>query len=281
MHYSQLEKSWMESRISHELVSLLTHEVSMIVTPIFNPTLHMTTIPSLHDFIDILVRKSRTRTGTLLVALILLNRLSYRLGYVTTGMASAPQRIFLASLIVSTKLIHDTSPKNKHWLAFANDYFELDEINLMEKQFLTLMDFNLSISSHDFQQVVDRYRQLQKDGRRNKKRWQGTPDCLVTPVRNVALAVGSKNATVTRPLPCSLSSSSISSTQSANLSLSASSSSSCIPAFDPLSNSTSSSTLQSHSPVSPMVPILLHDNTCDNDSNWCYSTRYMSPVFSV
>jgi hypothetical protein len=54
-------------------------------------------------------------------------------------MASAPQRIFLASLIISTKLIHDNAPKNKHWLTFSDDYFKLAEINLMEKQFLTLM----------------------------------------------------------------------------------------------------------------------------------------------
>lgn len=142
MYFSKLEKSWLDSRISHELVSLLTNEVSNIITP--NSTTitneDNNNIPPLHDFIDLITQRSRTKTGTLLIAFILLNRLSFRLGYITTtGMASAPQRIFLASLIISTKLINDTSPKNKHWMTFANDYFELDEINLMEKQFLTLM----------------------------------------------------------------------------------------------------------------------------------------------
>lgn len=155
MIYSQLEKSWMDSRVSPELITLLTHQVGKIVPlPIHGSTRHTkynkttahsnvtdpTTIPALEEFIDLLTRRSRTRTGTVLVALILLTRLSQRLGLVaTTGLDSAPQRIFLASLIISTKLIHDTSPKNKHWLTFANGYFELDEINLMEKQFLTLM----------------------------------------------------------------------------------------------------------------------------------------------
>ncbi|KAI8337965.1 hypothetical protein BC941DRAFT_501947 [Chlamydoabsidia padenii] len=96
--------------------------------------------PPLQEFIDLLARRFRTRTGAALVATILLGRLSQRLGLVTTtGLASASQRIFLASLIISTKLIHDTSLKNKYWLTFANGYFELDEINLMENQFLTLM----------------------------------------------------------------------------------------------------------------------------------------------
>ncbi|ORZ24295.1 hypothetical protein BCR42DRAFT_402631 [Absidia repens] len=310
MHYSQLEKSWLDSRINHELVSLLTYQVAKIVTPTTGTRRQKpkrtiaphitteTTVPPLHEFIDILSRRSNTHIGTLLVALILLTRLAHRLGHVTTGMASAPQRIFLASLIISTKLIHDTSPKNKHWLSFANDYFELDEINLMEKQFLTLMDFNLSISDNDFQQAVNRYKLLQKDGRRNhninnnKKEWQETPDCLVAPGRNVALAAG-KNTTLTRPYSSlsasssasSLSSSSSSSTSTSILSVSMSHQT---PIFDPLSNSSSTSTLQSHSSASPMTTgsfmetISLNDSTCDDPGlNRCYPTNYMSPLFSV
>ncbi|KAI9304457.1 hypothetical protein BJ944DRAFT_240536 [Cunninghamella echinulata] len=322
MYYSKLEKSWLDSRISHELVSLLTSEVSNIVAPSSstiksecsstNLITTTTCIPPLHDFIDLLTRRSRTKTGTLLIAFILLNRLSYRLGYVTTGMASAPQRIFLASLIISTKLINDTSPKNKHWMTFANDYFELNEINLMEKQFLTLMDFNLSITEKDFQQAVNRYKQLQKYGRhhsnmnnqqyhhhhqyhlknnnknknnnsntkRKSNQWQGTtitPDFLVTPVRNVASSISNKHATLTR----SSSSSMVISTSSSSTSIASSFISPPPPLYESsLSNSSSSSTLQSYSPSSPMNIISsssssLHNSKFDNHSNfkWCHQQQ--------
>ncbi|CAO3623380.1 unnamed protein product [Cunninghamella echinulata] len=322
MYYSKLEKSWLNSRISHELVSLLTSEVSNIVTPSSSSTIKneysstttttaTTCIPPLHDFIDLLTQRSRTKTGTLLIAFILLNRLSYRLGYVTTGMASAPQRIFLASLIISTKLINDTSPKNKHWMTFANDYFELNEINLMEKQFLTLMDFNLSITEKDFQQAVNRYKQLQKYGRhhsnmnhqqyhhqchlknnnknknnnnsntkRKSNQWQGTtitPDILVTPVRNVASSISNKNATLTR----SSSSSMVISTSSSSTSIASSFISPPPPLYESsLSNSSSSSTLQSYSPSSPMNIISsssssLHNPKYDNHHNfkWCHQQQ--------
>lgn len=138
MYSNKFGNTWMDTHISHQLASLLAHEVSKIVSPAPSSP-PATTIPSLRNFIQLIVRRSHTRTGTLLVSLILLTRLSCRLGHVTQGMASAPQRIFLASLIISTKLIHDNAPKNKHWLTFSDDYFKLAEINLMEKQFLTLM----------------------------------------------------------------------------------------------------------------------------------------------
>ncbi|KAI8341981.1 hypothetical protein BC941DRAFT_466877 [Chlamydoabsidia padenii] len=290
MFHSQLEKSWMDSRISQDLITLLAHQVTKIAptysltTRTSKSTAHgtdPTVIPPLQDFIDLLARRSRTRTGTALVAMTLLGRLSQRLGLVTTtGLASAPQRIFLASLIISTKLIHDTSPKNKHWLAFANGYFELDEINLMEKQFLTLMDFNLSISDYDFAQVVDHYKRLHKDNSNNRKkiksnRWQDTPDHLVSPNRSVALVAKTTRITThsssssTSSLRSALSASSSSSSTSSLMTLSLSST----PVLDPLLSSNSTSSTLLRSPNSPVKTMKRAKRT------WCYPTK--SPLISV
>jgi G1/S-specific cyclin PLC1 len=51
-------------------------------------------------------------------------------------------RVFLATLIVTAKYLNDSSPKNIHWANYAA-LFEVAEINLMEKQLLYLLDYDL------------------------------------------------------------------------------------------------------------------------------------------
>jgi hypothetical protein len=95
-------------------------------------------LPSLPSFIGFLVKRSSVRTGTLLSSLVFLQRLQQTLSSIAKGMPCTSHRIFLATLIVTSKALHDTSPKNKHWAKYAA-YFTLSEINLMEKQLLSLM----------------------------------------------------------------------------------------------------------------------------------------------
>ena len=64
-------------------------------------------------------------------------------------------RIFLASLILAAKNLNDSSPKNKHWARYTSvkGYdgfgFSLAEVNLMERQLLFLLDFDLGVSEED------------------------------------------------------------------------------------------------------------------------------------
>ncbi|KAI8387257.1 hypothetical protein BD560DRAFT_320710 [Blakeslea trispora] len=95
-------------------------------------------LPSLSSFISFLVKRAYVSSGTLLASLVFFKRLQQTLSHIAKGMPCTSHRIFLATVIVASKSIHDTSPKNKHWARYAS-YFTLSEINLMEKQLLSLL----------------------------------------------------------------------------------------------------------------------------------------------
>ncbi|KAF5320669.1 hypothetical protein D9619_001194 [Psilocybe cf. subviscida] len=57
-------------------------------------------------------------------------------------------RVFLATLIVTAKYLNDSSPKNVHWSNYAV-LFDVAEINLMEKQLLYLLDYELRFTEQE------------------------------------------------------------------------------------------------------------------------------------
>ncbi|CEP15680.1 hypothetical protein [Parasitella parasitica] len=149
--------------VSSELLAFVADQAALVI-PCYNTTVTTPTatavgvLPSLHSFIGFLVKRSSVRAGTLLGSLVFLHRLQQSLSNIAKGMACTSHRIFLATLIVTSKALHDTSPKNKHWAKYAA-YFTLSEINLMEKQLLSLMNYHVLISTADLSNAFFKFKQ--------------------------------------------------------------------------------------------------------------------------
>src|ERR1700761_429988 len=118
-------------------------------------------LPSLEEYITSIIHRSHVQTPTLMTSLVYLSRLQQRLPAVAKGMACTVHRIFLAALILAAKNLNDSSPKNKHWARYTTvkGYpkfgFSITEVNLMEKQMLFLLDWDLRIHNEDLYEHLE------------------------------------------------------------------------------------------------------------------------------
>lgn len=162
---------FVQTQVSREMVSYLAQRATEVIRcdgPPQNPTGLPTppttpptgqssdpNLPPLEAFITSIIQQSHVQVPTLMPALVYLQRLGSKLPPVAQGIPSTVHRIFLASLILAAKNLNDSSPKNKHWARYTtvpgypNFSFSNSEVNLMEKQLLYLMDWDLRITNDD------------------------------------------------------------------------------------------------------------------------------------
>ncbi|KAL1922942.1 uncharacterized protein VTP21DRAFT_9318 [Calcarisporiella thermophila] len=114
----------------------------------YSPSLLL--IPPLSVFIRKVSQCDQVTVASFLSTLVLLERLRQKLPSAAKGLKCTCHRIFLATLIVTMKCLNDTAPRNKYW-ARCFPYFSLSEINLMERQLLCLLGYELIISQDDLE----------------------------------------------------------------------------------------------------------------------------------
>ncbi|ODQ77091.1 hypothetical protein BABINDRAFT_163825 [Babjeviella inositovora NRRL Y-12698] len=129
-------------------------------------------LPSLHTFITKLVKETHVYTGTLMATLVYLGRLRTLLPANAEGLPCTRHRIFLACLVLSAKFHNDSSPKNKHWAKYTG-LFEVSDINLMERQLLYLLNWDLRVQDNELyfhlKEFLDPIRQDMSQAKRLKK----------------------------------------------------------------------------------------------------------------
>jgi G1/S-specific cyclin PLC1 len=120
------------------------------------------TLPTVEEFITQLVVSSNVQVPTLMSTLVYLTRLKSKLQPMARGLRCTTHRIFLAALILAAKYLNDSSPKNKHWANYThinNEKFSFGfnrtEVNLMEKQLLFLLEWDLRITQEDLYRELD------------------------------------------------------------------------------------------------------------------------------
>jgi hypothetical protein len=98
------------------------------------------------EFATSVIQKSQVTLPILLVALVYIDRSRPHLFIELEQWAC--ERIFLGALVVASKYVNDTSPKNTYWAAWTGVFGKRD-IGRVEREFLDVLDWELSLRDSD------------------------------------------------------------------------------------------------------------------------------------
>jgi len=116
----------------------------------------LTSLPPLEMFIKQTVIDSNTPLPNLFIALVYLDRFGAKLAAKVNGAYDSRHRIFLACLVVACKFLNDVAYKNGYWSALWRE-FTVDDVNLMERELLVILNFDLTILPKDIENLMRRY----------------------------------------------------------------------------------------------------------------------------
>lgn len=163
--YHKALKVLMQSPVTDDMIKFLTNQTLRVLPNVQTPAqtsaypsppssppkkhLQPQRLPSLMSFISRLVRHTNVYTSTLLTTVCYLNKLKCILPRDATGLPSTIHRIFLACLVLSAKFHNDSSPLNRHWAKYTDGLFSLEDLNLMERQLIQLLNWDLRVTNDD------------------------------------------------------------------------------------------------------------------------------------
>lgn len=116
---------------------------------------------SLPRFIAYAFHRTRLPSSVAFHALFLLSRLKAR--YPAASCAYG-HRLFLTSYMLSSKVICDDTYSNKSWAIVGQGFYELRDVNLMEREMIHYLSFDLTIPGSELEQFTQTVRATYKRG---------------------------------------------------------------------------------------------------------------------
>jgi hypothetical protein len=117
--------------------------------------------------------RAEVEVPVVLAALVYLNRAKPHLHIALEEWAN--ERVFLGALIVASKYLNDSSLKNVHW-AMCTGVFGKRDIGRIEREFLDVLDFELSITEDDIMSHHDAIMSLVAPSRRHSHYMPPVPE---------------------------------------------------------------------------------------------------------
>ncbi|KAK4700246.1 hypothetical protein P7C70_g6004, partial [Phenoliferia sp. Uapishka_3] len=117
-------------------------------TPPHSPVLGKEAPPPLGEFIAYALYRTRLPISITHQALLLLNRLKTRYPS-ARGTATSPHRLFLSSLMLSSKISMDDTYSNKSWQVVGQGLFSLREVNQMERELFAFLGWNVVVRDEE------------------------------------------------------------------------------------------------------------------------------------
>lgn len=146
-------ESLLRGKVTEQLIDQLVYVTESVISVVPDPI--PTKLPTLREFIVKLIRYTHVYKQTLVMTLCYLNRLREKLPSDSIGVSSTRHRIFLACLILSAKNHNDSSPRNKYWTKYTDGLFTLQDVNLMERQLLEILEWDIVIGEEELWKVVE------------------------------------------------------------------------------------------------------------------------------
>lgn len=97
-------------------------------------------------FIRKVLRRAKVNFSSLIVALMYAERIGGR----SALLAADPAGTFLALLLVADKFMFDATYTNGDWAEFSDHRYDLEELNRLEREVLSLLDYRLGVSIEDY-----------------------------------------------------------------------------------------------------------------------------------
>ncbi|KAG6829877.1 hypothetical protein H0H92_003222 [Tricholoma furcatifolium] len=97
-------------------------------------------------FVNNIITRAEVTTPTVLASLVYIDRAKPHLHIALEEWAL--ERVFLGAIIVASKYLNDSTLKNVHW-ALCTGVFGKRDVGRIEREFLDVLDFQLSITEDD------------------------------------------------------------------------------------------------------------------------------------